>query len=128
MEGVSEMKTFIITVHDDESTIESVRSVLYLGTRKAEECPGFDISIPLIETISQVTNAPGRMTFHQREKLWHLCAGYNVPFREEDYSAAPIGFGSYSNEPPMYEGWIGGLTMRNKTLYVGVEPNGRSHS
>jgi hypothetical protein len=72
-----------------------------------------------------------RMTHAQRDKLWDLCAGYNVPFREDDYvlhsTRAAISIGS-----GYVEGWIGGRdgdgTTGRKTLYVGVAPDGRSHS
>lgn len=67
-----------------------------------------------------------RMTDAQRDKLWDLCGRYNVPFREDDYYKALFSNG-------MYEGWIGGNLHSGtngfkKTIYIGVEPNGDSHS
>jgi hypothetical protein len=75
-----------------------------------------------------------RMTHAQRDKLWDLCAGYNVPFREDDYvlhtTRAAISIGS-----GYVEGWIGGAAHSDapfaggkKTIFVGVAPDGRSHS
>jgi hypothetical protein len=79
-----------------------------------------------------------RMTHAQRDRLWDLCAGYNVPFREDDYylyptdrSAPQRGIGTM---PGWVEGWVGGQDGRHetgdhrRTLYVGVDPEGRSHS
>jgi hypothetical protein len=70
-----------------------------------------------------------RMSQAQRDKLWSLCAGYNVAFREDDYhpSGKQNGVGHR-----WYEGWIGGvdgtgITSR-RTIYVGVDPEGRAHS
>lgn len=72
-----------------------------------------------------------RMTDAQRDKLWDLCGRYGVPFREDDY---------FLNRPGTFggglaEGWIGGndhngrdQARGKKTIYVGVEPNGDSHS
>jgi hypothetical protein len=71
-----------------------------------------------------------RMSDAQRNKLWDMCGRYNVPFREDDYV-----FDSWNNG--MVEGWIGGfqtvphVTTKQpipKTIYVGVEPNGDSHT
>lgn len=72
---------------------------------------------------------PQRMTNAQRDKLWDLCGRYGVPFREDDYHPAIFNNG-------MVEGWIGGEEYRSqpnnseykKTIYIGVEPNGDSHS
>lgn len=70
-----------------------------------------------------------RMTNAQRDRLWQLCARYNVPFREDDYllSSKQSGIGA-----GWVEGWVGGrdgsgITSR-KTIYVGVSPEGESHS
>lgn len=84
--------------------------------------------------VTEIVNHEGRMTFEQREKLWHLCQGYNVPFRETDYHRSAIGYGSYADLPPSYEGWVGGDFYSNnkaggqKTIYVMVEHDGRSHT
>ena len=69
-----------------------------------------------------------RMSDAQRNKLWEMCADYNVPFREDDYV---FNYG-------MVEGWIGGTPggprfdgskiTRPVTIYVGVELNGNSHT
>jgi len=62
------------------------------------------------------------MTAPQREKLELLCARYDVTFTESDYLV-------YSQDSSMMpgwaEGWIGGSPG---TLYVGVSPEGDSHS
>lgn len=71
---------------------------------------------------------PGRMTNAQRDKLWEMCGRYGVKFKEEDYFVGIDG---------MAEGWVGGyyhngepaqISQFKKTIYVGVEPNGDSHT
>jgi hypothetical protein len=79
-----------------------------------------------------------RMTDAQRDALWRLCGGYNVPFREDDYylyptdrSAPQPGIG---NMPGWVEGWVGGCDGRHesgdrrRTIYVGVSPEGQANS
>jgi hypothetical protein len=74
-------------------------------------------------------NGEPRMTDAQRNRLWELCGNYNVPFRENDYvlssKQATIGAG-------WVEGWVGGNMysgiVARKTIYVGVSPEGESHS
>ena len=70
-----------------------------------------------------------RMSLAQRDRLWEMCGNYNVPFREDDYvlsgRQASIGAG-------WVEGWVGGrdgsgITSR-RTVYVGVSPEGDSHT
>lgn len=119
------MKKMMIFVTDD-TTVEDIHVALYEGDII---CPVYPEPYPEIFFSS---NGTQRMTAAQRDKLWALCGGYNVPFREDDYF--PTQFGS--NAPKMYEGWIGGnayssaITSPTKraTIYVGVEPDGSSHS
>lgn len=62
------------------------------------------------------------LTPKQRERLAALCAGYKVPFREDDYLPAfdlPAGW---------VAGWVGGRDCQKQTIYVGVSPEGRAHS
>lgn len=68
-------------------------------------------------------NNEWRMTDAQREKLWALCGRYDVPFREDDYvhNSKESAF-----MPGWVEGWVGGEP--NLTIYVGVAPDGSSHS
>lgn len=63
-----------------------------------------------------------RMTEAQRNKLWETCGRYNVPFREDDYQLNSL---DSSFMPGWVEGWIGGVET---TIYLGVDPEGRSHS
>ncbi len=126
-------KKFIVEF-DDEITSEQLNSIIYLGNKEAQE--NFSDQIPKIRApeVTEIVNHEGRMTFEQREKLWALCKGYNVPFRETDYHRSAIGYGSYADKPPSYEGWVGGDFYSNnksggqKTIYVMVEHDGRSHS
>ena len=125
-------KKFIVEVDDDVITVKDVQSILYLGNRAAETED--TVNQLNVKEVSPIVNHEGRMTFEQREKLWALCQGYGVPFRETDYHRSAIGYGSYADKPPSYEGWVGGDFYSNnkaggqKTIYVMVEPNGRSHS
>jgi hypothetical protein len=70
-----------------------------------------------------------RMTNAQRDALWLLCGRYNVTFREDDYLLIPR---ESSFTPGFVEGWVGGSLHAagrpRSTIYVGVEPDGRSHS
>jgi hypothetical protein len=74
-----------------------------------------------------------RMSDAQRNRLWQMCADYNVPFNEADYFL--------DSKDGMVEGWVGGFYHGNgnsslndgkpenkKTIYVGVELDGRSHT
>lgn len=63
-----------------------------------------------------------RMTQAQRDRLWALCGSYNVPFSEDHYQVFKL---DSSMMPGWAEGWIGG---KHGTLYVGVSPEGDSHS
>ena len=63
-----------------------------------------------------------RMTIAQRDALWKLCGGMNVPFREDDYHPVfdlPQGY---------VAGWVGGQFHRSAKLYVGVSPTGEISS
>jgi hypothetical protein len=65
-----------------------------------------------------------RMNHAQRNALWDKCAGYNVPFREDDYHPQ-------SDLPPgYYAGWIGGWEGigHRRTIFVGVSPEGELSS
>ena len=125
-------KKFIVEVENDCEGAKAIKSLLYLG-RRSDETPADLAGIEVFE-VTEIVNHEGRMTFEQREKLWALCKGYNVPFRETDYHRSAIGYGSYADLPPSYEGWVGGDFYSNnkaggqKTIYVMVEHNGRSHS
>jgi hypothetical protein len=79
-----------------------------------------------------------RMNAAQRDALWDLCGRYDVPFREDDYLI--ISAGSLST-PGHVEGWVGGnkhngkhekqirgMTVNKKTIYVGVDTDGRINS
>lgn len=70
------------------------------------------------------TDGAPRMTIAQRNRLWALCGRYGVPFREDDYvlQNRPTGLMTAG----WVEGWVGGLV--GKTIYVGVSPEGDSHS
>lgn len=63
-----------------------------------------------------------RMSDAQRNRLWQMCADYNVPFREDDYFRDSYG---------TVEGWVGRYDNNKdypKTIYVLVELDGRSHT
>lgn len=69
--------------------------------------------------LGQRANGERRMSNAQRNRLWELCGNYNVPFQEDDY-----GFANASPDS-WVEGWVGG---KPGTIYVGVSPEGESHS
>lgn len=121
------MKKFIITVSDD-ATEDKVRGLLYLGN--ASERPETPEYMLHVVDVAEVRNQEGRMTFEQREKLWAMCGSYRVPFREDDYSRTQFGTAT----GVMYEGFVGGREMTGdagrdrRTIYVAVEPDGRSHT
>ena len=70
-----------------------------------------------------------RMTDAQRDRLWEMCGRYGVPFRESDYvlSGKQAGIGA-----GWVEGWVGGIDgtgiTSRKTIYIGISPEGESHS
>jgi hypothetical protein len=84
---------------------------------------------------STTANGARRMSQAQRNKLWELCGRYNVPFREDDYTRPGI---SPMSPPGYVEGWVGGFHHSDighkgygderQTIYVGVSPEGESHS
>ncbi len=119
------MNRFIVELSDEWDT-DRLHKLFY-------EVDAFPERIyPLKETWERADGTP-RMTTAQRDKLWDLCGRYNVPFREDDYYC-PIG--PVSVGIGYYEGWVGGpdhsIGTNSKvfkpTIYVGVEPNGDSHS
>lgn len=84
--------------------------------------------------IYSIQRSPDRMNILQLLKLWRMCGDYGVSFNEDDYIGP---FESGSIIPRGYvEGWVGGQdhsgTMvpegRKKTIYVGVAPDGSSHT
>jgi hypothetical protein len=70
-----------------------------------------------------------RMTTAQMRTLWIACGNYNVPFREDDYRVIPL---DASISPGYVEGWVGGNLHAagnpRHTIYLGVDPEGRSNS
>lgn len=93
---------------------------------------GYIVTMQFGEAKPAFTEPKPRMTDAQRDKLWNLCGRYGVPFREDDYFPSRFS----SNAPLMFEGWVGGNAYSSKitsptgraTIYIGVEPNGDSHS
>lgn len=65
------------------------------------------------------------LTNAQYAKLQSLCERYRVPFNPTDYRTLAVD-GNWT--PGFAEGWVGGPDQAGKTIYVGVEPNGDSHS
>lgn len=115
------MRRFIVEAEDDDvSSAEDLYGMLYMNL------PSFSYNVREIPEPNHRADGTPRMTFAQREKLWQLCGGYNVPFREDDYFTESTGF---------VMGWIGGFNhsglpsaKEKKTIYVAVEPNGDAHS
>jgi hypothetical protein len=119
------MKRFIIEV-DDDVTEGDIKEYLYHGSQQKKVWKTEPIEIQ--ETNKRADDSP-RMTTKQRDKLWEVCGRYNVPFRESDYVFSGGAFGT----PGMVEGWIGGPMMnghnnQGKTIYMGVEVDGSSHT
>lgn len=67
------------------------------------------------------------MTLAQRDKLQLLCERFRVAFDPTHYRVNSDAAGGFAL-PGFAEGWIGGNEQANRTIYVGVEPNGDSHS
>lgn len=66
-----------------------------------------------------------KMTQEQFDKLADLCRRYKVPMKLSDYVVRQAG----SIFTPLWiESWVGGNEQENKTLFVGVAPDGASHS
>lgn len=61
------------------------------------------------------------MTPEQEAKLRLLCERYHVTFNPDHYFQNPEGW----IMPGWVEGWVGGTPS---TIYVGVAPDGSSHS
>lgn len=117
------MRQFIVKVDttpfNTEVTEDNLREALYHGMP-------IEHTVREISELNHRSDGTPRMTFAQREKLWQLCGGYNVPFREDDYFTESTGF---------VMGWIGGFNhsglpsaKEKKTIYIAVEPNGDAHS
>jgi hypothetical protein len=62
------------------------------------------------------------MTPAQEQRLRQLCTNYNVEFDPSDYIEYPP---DSFMMPGWVEGWVGGV---ERTIYVGVSPEGDSHS
>lgn len=62
------------------------------------------------------------MTNAQEAKLRQLCTRYEVEFNPDHYLLYPDDSWIM---PEWVEGWVGG---REDTLYIGVSPEGDSHS
>jgi hypothetical protein len=96
---------FIITVKDEIDAYDVQEALYEYGGEGVE---------PLKETW-EFANGYHRMTTKQRDKLWELCGGSNVPFNEENYKSTfdlPHGY---------VAGWVG-------KVYYGVDPEGRASS
>ncbi len=68
-----------------------------------------------------------RMTEEQVIALWRLCGRYGVQFNEIDYYPG----GADGLPDGYFAGWVGGWrpgSNRKKTIYVGVDPEGRVSS
>lgn len=127
------MKRFIVEVEDyvGESSFKNEVTTEHLSIALYDHDEMLNVrNISEVKETWETANGKPRMTTAQRDKLWSLCGSYNVPFREDDYH--PTIFSSSS--PTMYEGWVGGFELKSvdpavpRTIYVGVEPNGDSHS
>ena len=75
----------------------------------------------------EVAQEPERYTLNdaQRSTLQALCERYGVRFEAEHYYVYPP---DSSIMKSYAEGWLGGFEHKDKTLYVGVSPEGRAHS
>lgn len=68
-----------------------------------------------------------KMTQEQFDKLAYLCKGYQVEMAIGDYRVNPL-TNSAMQLPGWVESWVGGNHQANKTIFVGVSPEGDSHS
>lgn len=66
-----------------------------------------------------------KMTQEQFDKLSDLCRRYDVKMHISDYV---VNHENSPFTPGWAEGWVGGQTRSKRTLYVGVSPEGESHS
>lgn len=103
-----------LAVNDSDSVLELIREHWY--------------SLPeaLQEYLEYEDNG---MTMAQQAKLYLLCQRYEVEYDPQHYYVYPKG------QPWMdgwAEGWVGGIDhmkgTEHPTIYVGVDPLGRSHS
>jgi len=65
------------------------------------------------------------MTDEQYNKLSDLCQRYGVKMNIGDYL---VNSPNSSMMPGWAEGWVGGPNQAQKTIYIGVSPEGDSHS
>lgn len=110
------MSRFIVEVPDNVTEAD-LDAVIY----KNGQYVSYEV-IAVQESWNYADGSP-RMTTKQRDKLWELCGRYNVPFNESDYWIDP--------KTKHAEGWVGGTALnhpKRTTIFVGVEPNGDSHS
>ena len=118
-------KRIIVEVEDDITPDDIVQALYDHCIKRVSE------PYEILENVERSDGVP-RMSVKQRDKLWALCGGYNVPFREDDYSTPRTQGGGFGGPKGMVEGWIGGVAANprggSRTIYVGVEENGRSHS
>ncbi|WP_275232339.1 hypothetical protein [Rhodococcus qingshengii] len=82
-------------------------------------------SIPRQGASDMVSRIEGVMgvTEAQIAKLKLLCERFGVPFIESDYA---VNTGSWMRG--WVEAWVGGSDQMGKTLFVGFDPDGSSHS
>lgn len=65
------------------------------------------------------------LTQEQYDKLKMSCERWKVPFDPAHYRTWST---TATFTPGFAEGWVGGNDYAGKTIYLGVEPGGRSHS
>lgn len=69
------------------------------------------------------------LNMEQQAKLKDLCSRYGVMYDAQDYYVYPPG---QPWMPSWAEGWVGGINHKagteHPTIYVGVSPEGNSHS
>lgn len=113
----------VIIAEDDDSTGELERARASFRGEGFGEPEVYPIRFP---------QRKNRMNLLQLLTLWGMCGRYNVPFREDDYRFIPE---DATFTPGFVEGWIGGAEQRDlfnkgqqSTIYVGVAPDGRSHT
>jgi hypothetical protein len=80
-----------------------------------------DVSDEIVK--QAVAYADSGWTYEQYEKVSDLCHRYREAFKFNDYRLQTEGV--FGTPAGWLEGWVGGVTT---TIYVGVAPNGDSHS
>ena len=124
------MRVYVVKENEPD---EYIRDVVNLIEYHAEPLNGksVDYHTTIVSNEWKQSDKP-RMTFMQMQRLWELCGRYKVPFREDDYriQTENTSFGTPSG---WVEGWVGGINHSAgmgsaQTIYVGVEPDGTSHS